>query len=739
MISERAGFKLGFSLGATFIFYFRRAGILLFCLGLNVACNQEKEKSRLAYPKFVAVPKTELFFGKRVEDQYYNLMDLKDPEVVAWFRAEDSLAERYFAENKLMPEYLSRFGNLENRSNQNPSRITISESGDYFYLKYDDSTKNDKLFFRSKDTSQEVELFDPLQYEDGSFQISDLSPSYDGLKIAIGLKREGEFASTFVVFDRASDELLHEVITNVNPDFGGIEWLPDGSGFIYLYFPVVDKNLPGYKKNSFSVLYKLGNKPDKRTPVFGKSTALNISDDFYPKVKISSSQDKYVIGYVASSGDFYDAYITDIEDIYLGKPNWKSFFTSEDKIYYDQGEIRGNQFIYRQAEAIGNRLCIVDLNRPNFKNPEIIAGADADDPITKFTVTKDAVYFCKSHFGVDVSLYHVDSTLNIAKLTLPFRPGYVSFFGSSSLHKNIGVGMDGWTSDFKRYYIKEDGTFELEDLVKKADYPEFDSLVSEQIMVKSYDGSDVPLSLVYKKGLQRNSKNPVFLYVYGAYGESMSPFFFPMFLDWAAQGGILAFPHVRGGGEKGEEWHVQGMKTLKHNSWKDLVACTEALVDQKWSKPGQIALYTNSAGGITAGMAVNERPDLYASFIAEVPRMNPLGLESSSTSSSTSYLEYGSVRDSLEFFGLLHMDPYQNLVPNKRYPATLLFPSYNDDRIPLWDSGKYIAKLQAYNISENPILMDIDYQYGHDTYKGNEESIVLHSKIFSFVRTNMRD
>src|SRR5690606_30160458 len=127
-------------------------------------------------------------------------------------------------------------------------------------------------------------------YEDGSFQISDLSPSYDGLKVAIGLRKEGEFSSTFVIFDRGANVLLPEAVTHVSPDFGGIEWLPNGSGFIYLYFPVVDKTLPGYKKNSFSVLYKLGQNPEKRNPIFGKNNAVKISPDFYPKVKIGSSR-----------------------------------------------------------------------------------------------------------------------------------------------------------------------------------------------------------------------------------------------------------------------------------------------------------------------------------------------------------------------------------------------------------------------------------------------------------------
>ncbi|HCO84120.1 MAG TPA: S9 family peptidase, partial [Arenibacter sp.] len=185
--------------------------------------------------------------------------------------------------------------------------------------------------------------------------------------------------------------------------------------------------------------------------------------------------------------------------------------------------------------------------------------------------------------------------------------------------------------------------------------PEFKDLVSEQIMINSRDGVSVPLSLIYRKDMKLDSNNEMFIYVYGAYGESMSPFFSPTYLDWVKQGGILAFPHVRGGGEKGEEWHTQGMKELKYNSWKDLIACTEALIEKGYTRTGLVSLYTNSAGGITGGMAVNERPELYTSFIAEVPRMHPFGLESATTASSTSYIEYGTIKDSVECLGLIQM------------------------------------------------------------------------------------
>lgn len=135
-------------------------------------------------------------------------------------------------------------------------------------------------------------------------------------------------------------------------------------------------------------------------------------------------------------------------------------------------------------------------------------------------------------------------------------------------------------------------------------------------------------------------------------------------------------------------------------------------------------------------MAVNKRPDLFSSFIAEVPRLNPLGLESSETVSSTSYLEYGSVNDSLEFKGLAKMDPYYNLKSINEYPPTLIISAAQDDRIPLWDSGKYIAKLQSISNRKVPILLDIDYQNSHENL-GIENTVKLYSKVFTFARSNM--
>ena len=706
---------------------------------LLISCNYGQLTNTWNYPEINPIPKSQKLFGMTVVDSYHNLTDLQDTIVQKWLKAQDSLAESYFLNNQWFKIFQERFQELEGRGRGNINLIRNDENGNYFYLRYDETQDADELYFKEKLSDKEIKLFDTRTYPIEGKNISYLEPSYDGSKIAIGFNPNEDFTTTILIYDLEAKEFLRDQITHINPDFGGVQWLPDNSGIIYLYFPYVEQSSAKYKKGSYSVIHFLGEDPQKRTPIFGNDSNLGIASDYFPKVKIGSSLDSYIIGYAAKSGMFYDSFIAKLSDVMKGNPRWKPFFKATDKVYYNQGEIRGQYFIYRRATPDGNQLCQVVIENPNFESPLILASGSLEEPITHFEITKDNIYFIREKFGVEISIFRIDDLQNTVQLEPPFTPGYASFFGESVAHNHIGIGMDGWTSNYVRYNIDSQGKFSDEGLLGSANFPEFHDMVSKQIMVTSHDGVEVPLSLVFKKDMPLDSNNEVFMYVYGAYGQSMSPFFSPTYLDWVSQGGILAFPHVRGGGEKGEEWHTQGMKTLKYNSWKDLVACTESLIEIGYTRKGLVSLYTNSAGGITAGMAVNESPELYSSFIAEVPRLHPFGLESATMSNSTSYIEYGTINDSLECLGLVKMDPYLNLSANSYYPATLILPSSNDDRIPLWDSGKYIAKLQKYNQANTPILMDIDYDSGHENALSYDASIDLNARIFSFAKANMRD
>ena len=207
---------------------------------------------------------------------------------------------------------------------------------------------------------------------------------------------------------------------------------------------------------------------------------------------------------------------------------------------------------------------------------------------------------------------------------------------------------------------------------------------------------------------------PAIIRSYGSYGHSIEPHYDRMLLSWITLGGIYAIPHIRGGGEKGKIWHDAGKKENKSNSWKDLIAATEYLIDQGYTTKTKTILLSESAGAISQGMAAIERPDLFRVFLARVPLLNPTRLKSGSHE-QTSYTEFGDIDNPEEVEALVAMDPYYNLSGEIPFPSTLILAAGNDDRIDLWESGKFIAKLQNSARSSNPYLLKVIQDWGHDS------------------------
>jgi prolyl oligopeptidase len=674
-----------------------------------------------------------VFFNTKIFDPYYNLSELKGSSLDNWFKLQDSIVKNYFSSKNEYSSQLKRLTTIQVSNEGNPTLITVSENRRYFYLRYDTIRQKDVLLYRKTAQDQEKELYEPSD----DLEVNYLAPSYDGKYIAVGFNPKDNFTSKVIVVNVDNGTILADTIKNINPDYGGVEWLPDNNGFAYLYFPHTNRTSKDFKTEAYTIIHRINKDSTKREVVFKDAQSHGSEGIIYPKVKISSSQDRYVIGYMADSGDFYDSFVSKMSDFSSGQPKWNPLFKKSDSVYWDQGEVLHNELIYRKSTAKGNELRSISLENGTTTESRILIKGSAENPIIDFALTRNNIYFSQSRFGVEVSLTKIKNTGTDSIIPMPFIPGYLSFYGSSTAHDSIGIAIDGWTSDYKRFWVLPDDRIIDEGLIKDRRFPEFDSIVSKQVQVKSHDGVQVPLSLVFKKNTNLNSENRVFIYVYGAYGESMSPFYSPIFLDWVAQGGILAFPHVRGGGEKGVAWHQAGMKENKFNSWLDLNACADYLISKGYTSAKKIALYTNSAGGITAGMAVNIRPDLYGAFIAEVSRLNPLGLEMEDNAKSSSYLEYGTIKDSIELKGLIAMDPYLNLgKPLKDFPATLIMPSFNDDRIPIWDNAKYIARLQQNYSGSNPILFDVDFSSGHENKADLNSYLRGYAKIFTFASLN---
>ena len=327
-------------------------------------------------------------------------------------------------------------------------------------------------------------------------------------------------------------------------------------------------------------------------------------------------------------------------------------------------------------------------------------------------------------------MYHYDKIET--QIKLPFVSGNLELLAKGKGFSDVWIKCSGWANVEQRYrYILHKNIFNKENLAPVLEYPEFQDVIVEETSVKSYDGTEVPLSLIYNKNLKRDGSAPVLMQCYGAFGESFSPFFAISYLSWASQGGVVAVPHVRGGGEKGEQWHLDGKKQTKPNSWKDLIACTEFLIKAKYTSGRKIAVWGASAGGILVGRAITERPDLFGAAIVESGVLNPLRVEKSGNG-GTSVKEYGNPNDSLEFKGLLEMDAYQQIKNKTEYPAMLISRGINDPRVDPSQSTKFFAKVLKSNTSQNPILLNVDYEGGHGSSITVLKRYTSLSHIFAF-------
>jgi prolyl oligopeptidase len=231
-------------------------------------------------------------------------------------------------------------------------------------------------------------------------------------------------------------------------------------------------------------------------------------------------------------------------------------------------------------------------------------------------------------------------------------------------------------------------------------------------MATSYDGTMIPLSVVYRQGIKMDGSNPTLLSGYGAYGIPQEPWYVPRMLAFLERGGILATAHVRGGGEYGEEWYRAGYKGTKPNTWKDFIACAQYLIDNKYTSPGKLACTGGSAGGILVGRAITERPDLFGIAIPQVGALDMLRAETT-PNGIPNIPEFGTVKTEEGFKALFEMSAYHHVKNGVKYPAVLLTAGMNDPRVEPWETAKMAARLQAATASGRPVLLRLDYEAGH--------------------------
>jgi len=654
-------------------------------------------------------PVTDSYFGTQVVDPYRWMEDRIAPRFVGYMMAQNAYArsvlDRIPGRDRLQARIAAHTGGGVAVSS------VQSAGGRIFYLKRGPSENTFKLYVRDTARGPERLLLDPDRDATAGrhFAIDYFQPSDDGARLVYGVSPGGSEDSVIHIMEVASGKEAAETIDRA--EYGGPSWLPDGSGFFYTRMVALrpgESDTDRYL-NARAYLHRVGTDPASDVALIGTgvagSPALTPVD--VPSV-VAQAGSPWALA-VVSHGDTpgLEVLIAPLADARRAAAPWRKIADTPDGV--TNAVLHGDAlYLLTHKDAPRYKVVMVDAAAPDVARAKVIV-APGERVVEDISGASDGLYIRDLDGGLSRLRRYDFATGDLADISLPFE-GQVTGPATDPLRPGAIFGMQGWVVA-ERWFASAGDKVAALDLAPPWS-EDLSGYVAEEIKVPAADGTMIPLSIVRRRGLPLDGKAPVWLTGYGAYGISLKPSFSATRLTLLEDGGVLAVCHVRGGGEFGEAWHLAGMMATKPNTYRDLIACGEYLTRHGYGSPASLAIEGRSAGGITVGMALTERPDLFRVVFSGVGDSNALRAEFE-TDGAANALEYGSVRTEAGFRALAAVDALSHVKDHTSYPAVLLTTGLNDPRVAPWQPGKMAARLQAATDSRRPVLLLVDTDAGH--------------------------
>ncbi len=692
--------------------------IIFLLAGLFVA-DSAVLRSQSAAPSSPPVatvrPVTDDYFGIKIVDPYRYMENLKDPQVEAWFKGQNDYTRSVLARIPGRKELLERIKTLDESASARVFDVRRMPDDRYFYQKRLASEDVAKLYTRAGLSGEEKLVFDPQKYaKQGGppWSINYYAPSFDAHYVVVGTSPGGSEDAVMHIVDMTTGRETGETIDR--GWFASPAWRPDGRSFYYNRMQKLGPNSPPTEREqkSRAYLHVVGTDPEKDPPVFGY--------DVSPAVKIASADisiiltvpdSTFVAGLVAHGvQNEITLYRAPIDAVQNAETPWEKVCDVEDEVI--GFDFRGDDlWLLTHKDAPRFKVIHTGLSHPDVAHAQLVL-PQAEGVMQNMAAAADALYVQELDGGIGRLIRLPQGGGPPEQVKLPFD-GSVRFAAYDQRMPGVLLEMTSWTKARKIYSFDPNSNAVSDTQLQPAGpFDDPQDVESVEVKVPSYDGTLVPLSIVHKRGLKLDGSNPALLEGYGAYGITLDPFFDPKRLAWLERGAVYAVAHVRGGGEYGEDWHRAGMKLTKPNTWRDMIGCAQYLIDKKYTSPSRLAIEGGSAGGITVGRSLTERPDLFAAVIDAVGVSNPLRFEST-PNGPPNVPEFGSVKTQPGFEDLYAMDSTQHIRKGTAYPAVLLTTGFNDPRVTPWEPAKMTARLQAATSSGKHILLRVDYQAGH--------------------------
>jgi prolyl oligopeptidase len=401
------------------------------------------------------------------------------------------------------------------------------------------------------------------------------------------------------------------------------------------------------------------------------------------------------------------AFIAPLRDVLAGRAKWLAFAGFEDEV--TDLELDGDDlYLLVNKGTPRGRLVKTSAAAPDIATATVVVPQSAR-VIENTALARDGIYLRIMDGGVN-RLQRLGRNGQVTEVALPFEGTIGALFAEHGEDGTL-MSLQGWLAPAGIWAVDNAGRVTDTGIMPK---PPIDvsAYEAKRYFATAKDGIKIPYTLIYRKGVKQDGTTPTWISAYGSYGSSLTPSFAGRSLALADAGAIVGYANVRGGGEYGREWHKAGQLANKPNTWRDLIAVCEELIAKKYTSVEHLAIGGRSAGGITVGRALTERPDLFAAVIDGVGWSNPLRY----TQEQDGYgeePEWGAIADPAGYRALKGIDSYQSIKDGTAYPAVLLTTGVTDPRVAPFHVAKMAARLQAASSSGKPILLRVDYDAGH--------------------------
>ena len=631
-------------------------------------------------------------------DDYYWLRERENPEVIAFLEAENDLAEKEMAHVKALEEKL--FEEIKARFKQTDMSVPYKRDGYFYYTRFEEG-KEYPIYARKKDALEQPEevVLNGNELAEGHdfFSIGGWAVSSAQDIVAYAVDTQGRRIHTAYFKNLTTGELLPDVLPEVTEN---LTWANDNKTLFY------GKQDPATLRAFQIYRHVLG------TDWREDQLVLEEGDEAFSTWIFKTKSRKYLM--IVSSQTLSQEYRYLDADDSCGE--FKIFLTRERDHEYHVAHF-DNRFLIRSNDRAKNfRLMAAPLEHTGRENWQEIVPHREDVYLSDFDVFKD-------HLVLEE---RVRGLTQIRVLPWASGDGHYLEFTEPAYRANLGMNPEIDTATLRFEYTSMKTPLTIYDydmntrqrvLLKQEEVLggfDADNYVTERLYARAVDGAEIPLSIVYRKGLRKDGQNPLLLYGYGSYGFSIDAAFASPRLSLVDRGFVYAIAHIRGGQELGRRWYEEGKMLNKKNTFTDFIACAEFLVHEKFTKPDKLFAMGRSAGGLLMGAVANIRPALFKGVVAEVPFVDVVTtmLDPSIPLTTGEYDEWGDPNQKEYFDYMLSYSPYDN-VAAKTYPHMLITGGLHDSQVQYWEPTKWVAKLRELKTDNNRLLLKTNMDAGH--------------------------